>query len=116
MRRLARPSPAADEIPGRLRELDPEDYRQTALQSLRDHPGDVWCAAVSVWRAWQHEAQDWQAERGLVPGSSGYKRQLGPGRPPMAWVCAEFARSVNDAPTICPKACVTHAAMVTPLR
>ena len=109
MRRLARPVPGADEIPGRLRELDPEGYRSTAVQSLRDHPGDVWCAAVSVWRDWQHEAQDWQAERGIVRGVKGYKRQLGPGQPPLAWVCDEFALSANETSTPCLPACHTHA-------
>lgn len=71
---------------------------------------------MSVWRAWQHEAQDWQAERGVVRGVKDWQRQLGPGRPPMAWVCAEFALTVNEDSTLCPADCRTHAAMVRALR
>ncbi|WP_151478878.1 hypothetical protein [Streptomyces albicerus] len=107
MRRL-QPEPSTDEIPEHLREFDPERYRQTAAQSLREHPGDVWCAAVSVWRAWQHEAQAWQAERAIVRGVKGFRKQLGPGRPPMGWVCDEFALTVNEDSTACSPRCRTH--------
>ncbi|WP_405474806.1 hypothetical protein [Streptomyces canus] len=110
MRRL-QPKPSGEEPPEHLRVLDPDGYRQTAVQSLRDHPGDVWCAAMSVWRAWQHEAQDWQAEQGVARGDQDWKRQLGPGRPPMAWVCAEFALTVNEDSTACPAVCNTHRRM-----
>ncbi len=107
MRRL-QPKPSAEEPPEYLREFDPDRYRQTAVQSLRDHPGDVWCAAVSVWRAWQHEAQGWQAEQGIGRRVKGYRRQLGPGRPPVAWVCDEFALTVNEDSTACGSHCGTH--------
>lgn len=108
MKRREQPRGDVDEPPEYLREFDPDRYRQTAVQALRDHPGDVWCAAMSVWRAWQHEAQDWQAARGIVRGVKGWQRQLGPGRPPMAWVCEEFALTVNEESTACPPVCKTH--------
>ncbi|MDX3458433.1 hypothetical protein PV396_41970 [Streptomyces sp. ME02-8801-2C] len=63
---------------------------------------------MSVWRAWQHECQDWQAERGIVRGAKGWRRQFGPGQPPTGWVCAEFALAVNEESTPCPSACHTH--------
>lgn len=108
MRRL-QPKPSTGEPPEHLRELDPGRYRQTAVQSLRDHPGDVWCAAVSVWRAWQDEAIEWQADRGIVHGVKGWKAQLGPGRPPVAWVCEEFVLPFSEESTACPPHCRAHA-------
>ncbi len=107
----------ADEPPAHLREFAPErSIAETALQSLRDHPGDVWCAS-DVRLA---------CLAARVPGLAGRTRHraglerlraAARSRPaPMAWVCAEFALRVNDDPTICPKTCVTHADMVTPLR
>lgn len=110
MRRL-QPKPSTEQPPEHLREFAPGRYRQTAVQSLRDHPGDVQCAAMSVWRTWQHEAQDWQAEHGIVHGAKGFKRQLGPGRPPVAWVCDEFVLKANEDATACPPVCDTHRRM-----
>ncbi|AYL34834.1 hypothetical protein [Streptomyces fungicidicus] len=109
MKRRERQPEATDEPPEYLREFGPDRYRQTAVQALRDHPGDVWCAAMHVWRAWQYEGQAWQAERGVVRGVKAWRRQLGQGRPPMAWVCEEFALTVNDESTPCPPDCRTHA-------
>ena len=65
-----------DEPPEHLLRLDPERYRHVALQALVDHPGDGWCAAVTVWRTWQDEAIAWQADRGIVHGVKGWKPQL----------------------------------------
>jgi hypothetical protein len=111
MRRRERDQAAMEAPPAHLQEFDPDRYRKTALQSLRDHPGDVWCAAMSVWRKWQHECQEWQAERGIVRGVKGYRRQLGPGRPPLAWVCDEFALPVNEETTQCGARCRVHGGL-----
>jgi hypothetical protein len=97
-----------DEPPTHLRELDPERYRDVARSALADHPGDAWCAAVAVWRAWQDEAIAWQAERGIVWRVKGFKKQLGPGRPPTAWVREEFALPFNEESSACPPRCGTH--------
>ncbi|MDW8807720.1 hypothetical protein P1P68_23770 [Streptomyces scabiei] len=63
---------------------------------------------MSVWRVWQYECQGWQAERGIVHGVKGFKRQLGPGRPPVEWVCDEFALTANASLTTCSPGCRTH--------
>lgn len=97
-----------DKVPERLRQLDPERYREVALQALVDHPGDGWAAALAVWRHWQDDCIAWQAERGIVRGVKGWRKQLGPGRPPMAWVAAEFDVSFEGVDAVCPPNCRTH--------
>jgi hypothetical protein len=89
--------------------MEPERYREIVEMSLEDHPKDAWTAAFGVWRTWQFEAQRWQAEQGLVRGVKGWRMQLGPGRPPMAWVCGEFGLSGEQQDTMCPRNCRTHA-------
>lgn len=107
-RREVRPA-VVDEPPKQLLELDPEDYRDVALQALVDHPGDGWVAAVAVWRHWQGDCEAWQAERGLVRGVKGWQRQLGPGRAPLRWVRDEFGATLGDAfKDQCPPGCRTH--------
>lgn len=108
MRPVAEDPVELPEPPEHLLQLDPERYREVAKLSLKDHPGDAWCAAFMMWRVWQVEAQRWQAEHGLVWGMKGYDNQLAPGRPPMAWVCAEFALSGDRPDTACPEDCRTH--------
>ncbi|WP_438479092.1 hypothetical protein [Streptomyces asiaticus] len=97
-----------DGPPTHLRALDPDRYRDVAVQALRDHPADAWVAAVAVWRAWQDEAVDWQADRGMVWGVKGWKKQLGSGRPPMGWVLEEFGLSNEGGGMPCPPNCHTH--------
>ncbi|WP_329240496.1 hypothetical protein [Streptomyces canus] len=99
-----------DGPPDHLLKLDPERYREVALQSLVDHPGDGWAAAVTIWRTWQDEAIAWQADRGIVHRVKGWKPQLVSCRPPMAWVREEFGLPVEgDGETPCPDNCRTHA-------
>lgn len=109
MRRL-QPEPSSEKPPGHLLELDPERYRQVAKLSLREHPGDGWCAAFMVWRCWQQEAQAWQAERGVVWGVKGWRTQLGPGRPPLGWVREEFGLPLESRDTPCGPNCRIHRA------
>lgn len=108
-RREPQPAPN-DRPPEHLLKLDPERYRQVAMQALIDHPGDGWVAAVTVWRSWQDEAVAWQAERGIVHGVKGWKAQLSSCRPPLVWVREQFGVSVEgDSEITCPPGCRTHA-------
>lgn len=94
--------------PEHLLKLDPERYRAVAERSLKDHRGDAWVAAFMMWRVWQHETQAWLAEHGLVWGMKGFKKQIGPGRPPLGWVRDEYGLPMEDPSTTCPENCTTH--------
>ena len=109
VRNVQPPPPVLPEPPEHLRALDPERYREIVEMSLEDHPGDALKAAFMVWRTWQFEAQRWQAEHGVVRGVKGWQLQLGPGRPPEAWVCNEYGLTGDAPESPCRPDCRTHA-------